>query len=131
MRLLAAAVIVASVLPQALNADPRTIHASSEVPAIGFIFLLIGLFIAPICPLLSSTTLFALSRRMYNSMTGLIVIFSVLSDTLGSRIIGMLFQHVNDAQVFYFMLAPVAVLLVTLALLSEFIKDYGNAHPQN
>jgi MFS transporter len=129
--LLVAAAIVAFVLPQALNAGPRTIHAFSEIPAIGFIFPLIGLFIAPIYPLLSSATLSALPQRMHSSMTGLIVIFSALGGTLGSRIIGMLFQHVGGAQAFYFMLVPIAVLLVTLTLLNKFIKDYENAHPQN
>ena len=122
---------MAFVLPQALNASPRTIHAFSEIPAIGFIFPLIGLFIAPIYPLLSSATLSALPQRMHSSMTGLIVIFSALGGTLGSRIIGMLFQHVGGAQAFYFMLVPIAVLLVTLTLLNKFIKDYENAHPQN
>ena len=56
---------------------------------------------------------------------------SALGGTLGSRIIGMLFQHVGGAQAFYFMLVPIAVLLVTLTLLNKFIKDYENAHPQN
>lgn len=129
--LLAAAAIVAFVLPQALNAGPKVIHTFSEIPAIGFIFPLIGLFIAPVYPLISSATLSALPQRMHSSMTGLIVIFSALGGTLGSRIIGMLFEHVGGAQAFYFMLIPIAILIVALFLLNKFIKDYENAHQQS
>lgn len=129
--LLVSAAIVAFVLPQALNTSPQTIHSFSEIPAIGFIFPLIGLFIAPVYPLISSATLSALPQRMHSSMTGLIVIFSALGGTLGSRIIGMLFEHVGGAQAFYFMLVPIAVLIIALLLLNKFIKDYEHAHPQN
>ncbi|WP_228068220.1 MULTISPECIES: sugar MFS transporter [unclassified Neisseria] len=129
--LLVAAAIVAFVLPQALNTPAQTIHSFSEIPAIGFIFPLIGLFIAPVYPLISSATLSALPQRMHSSMTGLIVIFSALGGTLGSRIIGMLFEHVGGAQAFYFMLVPIAILIVALFLLNKFIKDYENAHQQS
>ncbi len=129
--LLAAAAIVAFVLPQALNIPKQTIHSFSEIPAIGFIFPLIGLFIAPVYPLISSATLSALPQRMHSSMTGLIVIFSALGGTLGSRIIGMLFEHVGGAQAFYFMLIPIAILIIALFLLNKFIKDYENAHQQS
>lgn len=126
--LLAAATMVAFVLPNALNASPQTIHSFGDIPAIGFIFPLIGLFIAPIYPLISSSTLSALPKYMHSAMTGLIVIFSALGGTLGSRIIGMLFEHVGGAQAFYFMLIPIAILIVALILLNKFIKDYENAH---
>lgn len=86
------------------------------------------MFIAPIYPLISSSTLSALPKHLHSAMTGLIVIFSVLGGTLGSRIIGMLFEHVGGAQAFYFMLIPIAILIVALVLLNKFIKDYENAH---
>lgn len=129
--LLVAAAIVVFVLPQALNASPQTIRSFSGIPAIGFIFPLVGLFIAPVYPLISSATLSALPQRLHSSMTGLIVIFSALGGTLGSRIIGMLFEHVGGAQAFYFMLVPIAVLITALFLLNKFIKDYENAHQQS
>lgn len=128
--LLAAAAMVAFVLPQALQTSPQTIHSFADIPAIGFIFPLIGLFIAPIYPLISSATLSALPRRMHSAMTGLIVIFSALGGTLGSRIIGMLFERVGGAQAFYFMLIPIGILIAALFLLDKFIKDYEHAHPQ-
>ncbi len=55
------------------------------------------------------------------------MIFSALGGTLGSRIIGMLFEHVGGAQAFYFMLIPIAILIFSLILLNKFIKGYENA----
>ena len=51
-----------------------------------------------------------------------------MGGTLGSRIIGMLFEHVGGAQAFYFMLIPIAILIGALFLLNKFIKDYEHAH---
>ena len=52
----------------------------------------------------------------------------LVGGTLGSRIIGMLFEHVGGAQAFYFMLIPIAILIGALFLLNKFIKDYEHAH---
>ena len=62
-------------------------------------------------------------------MTGMIVIFSALGGTLGSRIIGMLFEHVGGAQAFYFMIVPITLLIITLWLLDRSINRYEAAHP--
>ena len=59
----------------------------------GFAFPLVGLFIAPIYPLLNSVVLSALPNKLHSSMTGLIVVFSALGGTLGSRVIGYLFKN--------------------------------------
>ena len=53
-----------------------------------------------------------------------------LGGTLGSRIIGMLFEHVGGAKAFYFMIIPISLLIIALWLLNKFIKDYENAHQQ-
>lgn len=95
--LLVIATIVTPVLPQVLNAGPHATHAFSETPATGFTFPPIGLFTAPIYPLLSSAILSALPQQMYSSMTGLIMISSALGGMLGSCAIDMLFQYVGGA----------------------------------
>ena len=105
-------------------------HSFGDIPMIGFVFPLIGLFIAPVYPLIASATLSALPQKMHSAMTGLIVIFSALGGTLGSRIIGMLFEHVGGAKAFYFMIIPISLLIIALWLLNKFIKDYENAHQQ-
>ena len=76
------------VLPQVLSYKSDPIHSLIDVPLIGYVFPIIGLFISPVYPLISSATLSALPQRMHSAMTGLIVIFSALGGTLGSRIIG-------------------------------------------
>ena len=122
--------IVAFVLPRALDYQAAPVHSFGDIPMIGFVFPLIGLFIAPVYPLIASATLSALPQKMHSAMTGLIVIFSALGGTLGSRIIGMLFEHVGGAKAFYFMIIPISLLIIALWLLNKFIKDYENAHQQ-
>ncbi|MBP8875404.1 MAG: MFS transporter, partial [Neisseria sp.] len=128
--LLLAMGIVAFVLPRALDYQAAPVHSFGDIPMIGFVFPLIGLFIAPVYPLIASATLSALPQKMHSAMTGLIVIFSALGGTLGSRIIGMLFEHVGGAKAFYFMIIPISLLIIALWLLNKFIKDYENAHQQ-
>ena len=88
-------IIVVLVLPNILDSKAVEIKSVLDIPLTGFVFPIIGLFIAPIYPLISSTVLSALPKKMHSSMTGLIVIFSALGGTLGSRIIGYLFEHIG------------------------------------
>jgi len=90
------------VLPRTVNADIGEISALSDVPLIGFAFPLVGLFIAPIYPLLNSAVLSALPQKLHSAMTGLIVIFSAIGGTLGSRAIGYLFKNVGADTAFYY-----------------------------
>ncbi len=119
--------IVVLVLPNVLNLETIEIIKVTDIPLIGFIFPIIGLFIAPIYPLISSTVLSALPKKMHSSMTGLIVIFSALGGTLGSRIIGYLFEHIGGKKAFFFMLIPMLILIFTLFLLNKTTKKYENS----
>ncbi len=116
--------IVALVLPNVFDLDTVVIQKVTDIPFIGFIFPIIGLFIAPIYPLISSTVLSALPKRIHSSMTGLIVIFSALGGTLGSRIIGYLFEHIGGDKAFVFMLIPMAILIATLFMLNKKTKNF-------
>lgn len=116
--------IVVLVLPNVLNLEAIEIKKVTDIPIIGFIFPIIGLFIAPIYPLISSAVLSALPKKMHSSMTGLIVIFSALGGTLGSRIIGYLFEHIGGEKAFFFMLIPMIILIVTLFMLNKTTKKY-------
>ena len=121
--LIIAMAIVALVLPNVFNLDTIEIKKVTEIPLIGFIFPIIGLFIAPIYPLISSTVLSALPKKMHSSMTGLIVIFSALGGTLGSRIIGYLFEHIGGEKAFFFMLIPMIILIGSLFMLNKNINS--------
>ena len=122
--LIIAMIIVVVVLPKALELEKIEVSSFKDIPLIGFAFPLIGLFIAPIYPLINSVVLSALPKKLHSPMTGLIVIFSALGGTLGSRIIGLLFEHVGGAKAFYFMLIPMFILLLSFFLLNKMTKAY-------
>ena len=116
--------ILLAVLPQ-LKADVATlgeIKSLSEVPVLGFVLPLIGLFIAPIYPLLNSTVLSSLKKSLHSPMSGLIIIFSALGGTLGSRIVGELFESIGGANAFYFLLIPMFLLIVFVLLIDKISK---------
>lgn len=116
--------ILLSVLPQ-LKVDIESLNeikSLAEVPMLGFILPLIGLFIAPIYPLLNSTVLSSLPKSLHSPMSGLIIIFSALGGTLGSRIVGELFESIGGAKAFYFLLIPMILLIVFVLLIDRMTK---------
>lgn len=112
--LLCAMAMVYFVLPRAVNAEIGEISRLSDIPLIGFAFPIVGLFIAPIYPLLNSAVLSALPKSLHSPMTGLIVIFSALGGTLGSRIIGILFKNIGAEKAFSYTIFPMIVLLIAI-----------------
>jgi fucose permease len=115
--ILAAMSLVVFVLPKVVSAEPIDVQAFSDIPLIGFAFPLVGLFIAPIYPMLNSVVLSALPKKLHSPMAGLIIIFSALGGTLGSRLIGYLFKHVGGATAFYYTLIPMGLLLLSFFVL--------------
>ena len=110
-------------LPQLKESvDLVEITSISDVPTLGFILPLIGLFIAPIYPLLNSTVLSSLPKRLHSSMSGLIIIFSALGGTIGSRVVGELFESVGGANAFYFLLIPMILLIIFVLLIDKMSK---------
>lgn len=85
-----------------------------SAPLAVFIFPLIGLFMAPIYPAINSVMLSALPKTQHSAMTGLIVIFSALGGTTGSRITGYTFDHFTGQTAFYMSLIPMAIILIAL-----------------
>ena len=117
--IISAMLIVLFVLPKTVGLKVISINTLSDIPLIGFAFPLVGLFIAPIYPLLNSVILSALPKKLHSSMTGLIVVFSALGGTLGSRIIGWLFMNQGPENAFYFTLIPMSLLLVSFFVLKK------------
>lgn len=97
-----------------LESDPAMTWGTAPLAA--FLFPLIGLFMAPIYPALSSVMLSSLPQERHSAMTGLIVIFSALGGTTGSVITGYVFGHFSGQTAFYFSLIPIAAIMVTLAI---------------
>ena len=117
--IICAMLIVLFVLPKTVGLQVTAINSLSDIPLIGFAFPLVGLFIAPIYPLLNSVILSALPKHLHSSMTGLIVVFSALGGTLGSRIIGWLFMNKGPENAFYFTLIPMILLLISFFILKK------------
>ncbi len=114
-----AMLIVIFVLPKTVGLEVKEINSLGDIPIIGFAFPLVGLFIAPIYPLLNSVVLSALPQKLHSSMTGLIVVFSALGGTLGSRIIGYLFKNEGPENAFYYTLIPMFLLLLSFFILKK------------
>jgi fucose permease len=114
-----AMLIVLFVLPKTVGLEVKAINSVSDIPIIGFAFPLVGLFIAPIYPLLNSVILSALPKKLHSPMTGLIVVFSALGGTLGSRIIGWLFENQGPENAFYYTLIPMSLLLFSFFILKK------------
>ncbi len=114
-----AMLIVVFVLPKTLDVSVGKINSIKDIPLIGFAFPIIGLFIAPIYPLLNSVVLSALPKKLHSPMTGLIVVFSALGGTIGSRIIGWLFKNQGPENAFYYTLIPMGLLLVSYFILKK------------
>jgi fucose permease len=116
-------ILLLAVLPKLKPAAEIVVLKNiSDVPMLGFILPLIGLFIAPIYPLLNSTVLSHLPKSLHSPMSGLIIIFSALGGTLGSRIVGVLFKNIGGIKAFYFLIIPIVLLIISVLLIQWLIK---------
>ena len=87
-----------------------------NAPIAAYLIPLIGLLMAPIYPVINSVALSSLPKPAHAAMTGLIVIFSALGGTLGSRITAIVFSRFDGIDAFYFSLVPMLLILITLFL---------------
>lgn len=125
---LVAMLILFLVLPKLqISGEVTQISALSDVPFLGFILPLIGLFIAPIYPLLNSAVLSSLPKHLHSAMSGLIIIFSALGGTIGSRIVGTLFERIGGVNAFYFLMIPIGLLIVFVLRINSIIKKQNPA----
>ena len=120
--------MVVFVLPRAINADIADVNSLLDIPLIGYAFPIIGLFLAPIYPLINSTVLSALPKKLHSPMSGLIIIFSAIGGTLGSRFVGYLFKNVGAANAFTYTLIPMALLLLALIMLNRLTQKPQEAY---
>lgn len=117
--ILGAAILVLIVLPMASNVSDMEVNSLGELPLVSFLFPMIGLFLAPLYPLISSTVLSATSKADHSALAGILTFVSALGGTLGSVIIGNLFDFLGGNKVFYLSLIPMTVILVALFILNR------------
>lgn len=109
-----AMLLVVLVLPLTRGIEPGSVQGWLSAPFAAYIFPLIGLFLAPIYPTLSSTVLSKLPKTKQSGMTGLIVIFSALGGTTGSIFTGFMFDRLDGITAFYLTLIPMGIMLLLL-----------------
>lgn len=120
-------VLISMPLAKAAASSGQVVTGWLSAPLAAFVFPLIGLFIAPIYPAINSVILSSLPAHQHGPMSGLIVVFSALGGTTGSIITGNLFQAFGGQTAFYFILAPITVLVISLFFFSRLQKKFeGN-----
>jgi MFS transporter, FHS family, glucose/mannose:H+ symporter len=108
--------LVMLTLPLAHGVVARADVGWLNAPIAAYLIPLIGLLMAPIYPVINSVALSSLPKPAHAAMTGLIVIFSALGGTLGSRITAIVFSRFDGIHAFYFSLVPMLLILITLFL---------------
>lgn len=117
--IIGAAILVLIVLPMASNVPDMEVNALGDLPLVSFLFPMIGLFLAPLYPLISSTVLSATDKSHHSALAGILTFVSALGGTLGSVIIGNLFDLLGGNKVFYLSLIPMTIILITLFFLNR------------
>jgi fucose permease len=112
--LIGAACMILFVLPQTHFIQPGKVESIKDVPVIAYVFPLIGLFFAPIYPLVNSFVLSNTEKLLHSPMASLLVFFSAIGGTLGSRLVAYLFKYIGGQKAFYFSLVPLSLLMLCL-----------------
>jgi fucose permease len=100
--------------------DPTTVTSWLDAPRLAFLFAVVGFFLGPIYPTISSIVLTKMPKSQQPAMTGLIIIFSALGGTTGSLLTGRLTDILNTHDAFYFPLIPIALLALMLLVYKRF-----------
>lgn len=120
--LICCGVLIISTLQLSRLITPTQTDSSIAI-IIALLFPMIGFFMAPIYPTLCSSVLSSQPENLQSAMTGLIIIFSALGGTIGSRIISEIFAHFGGVTAFYSVLIPITILVL---LILPYAKIHGN-----
>ncbi|MEX0275106.1 MAG: MFS transporter, partial [Flavobacteriaceae bacterium] len=85
-------------------------------------FPMIGLFLAPLYPLVNSAVLTSMPKERHSSLAGLLTFFSAIGGTVGSLVVGHMFDTIGGDKVFYLSLVPLGIMLVLFFFLNRFTK---------
>jgi fucose permease len=126
--------LVLTVLPLAQSASLQTrtgrpVLGWSDAPIAAYGLPLVGLLMSPIYPTLCSVVLSATPKARHASLTGLIVVFSALGGTLGSRLTGLVFSKFGGVNAFYAVLPPMLLLLLAMDQLRRWRRRAGFDSP--
>ena len=117
-----AAILLA--VPGMVGTDAHALVTSwRDIPLPALLLPAIGFFMAPIYPTLNSVILSSVPKARQPGLIGLIVVFSALGGTTGSRIVAELFSAIPDARVLYSLLVPIALLAAGVIVLKRLAEE--------
>ncbi|MFC4633996.1 MFS transporter [Dokdonia ponticola] len=117
-----AAVLVLVVLPLAKNVSVTQISTIADLPLVSFLFPLIGLFLAPLYPLVNSRVLSSVDKSDHSSLAGMLTFFSATGGVVGSLVIGFMFDKFGGDKVFYLSLIPLSIIFISLFRLNRLTR---------
>jgi fucose permease len=115
--LVAVALAIALIVPLSRHLGSAPVTDWLHAPLAAWLFLGIGAFMAPIYPTIVSVLLSSSPPARHPELMGLVVIFSALGGTAGSRLTAMLFAGIDGATAFGCMVLPIGVLAIGVRLL--------------
>jgi fucose permease len=113
------AALILLTLPLTNNLSPTPDITWASAPIAAYIFPLIGFFMGPIYPVVSSAVLSTLPSHEHAGATGLLIIFSALGGTFGSLLIGRVFDLFDGQTAFYLTLVPITCIFIALSILRK------------
>lgn len=117
------ALILIAVPGLAAGAGGTIVTSWTAMPLAAYLLPAVGFFMAPIYPTLNSVVLSAVPKARQAGLIGLIVVFSALGGTAGSRMVAVLFSSEPSAQVLYSLLVPIAVLVAATLWLGRLTRE--------
>jgi FHS family glucose/mannose:H+ symporter-like MFS transporter len=118
-----AVILVLLVLPMAANVEATEINSIADLPVVSYLFPLIGLFLAPLYPLVNSTVLSSVDKSIHSSLAGILTFFSAVGGTLGSLLIGNLFDSLGGEKVFYLSLVPFSLMFIIFFIINKLTAE--------
>lgn len=115
--LVAVAGAIALIVPLSRHLGTAPVTDWLHAPLAVWLFLAVGLFMAPVYPTLVSVLLSSSPPARHPELMGLVVVFSALGGTTGSRLTAIVFASIDGATAFGCMVVPVIVLLFGVRLL--------------
>ena len=106
--------IVAIFLSISANGAEINVTSWLQLPLAAYLIPLAGLFIAPIYPTICSSIVSSQPIKLQSSMAGIILLFSALGGTIGSRIVGSLFETFGGLTAIKAPLIPIVIIFILL-----------------
>jgi MFS transporter, FHS family, glucose/mannose:H+ symporter len=118
--------IVAIVLASGFTKGNTEIVSWLSIPLAAWLIPLSALFIAPLYPTICSSIVNSQPTKMQSSMSGLVLLFSAIGGTVGSRIVGSLFEMFGGLTAIKAPIIPIIVLIIVLIPYYMVIRNKKN-----